>query len=43
MATWIQRYFSTNERAQTTIAVAASAIGAVGAIMFAVAAFLLTH
>lgn len=43
MATWIERHFSTSERAQTTIAVTASVIAAVGAIMFAVAAFLLTH
>jgi hypothetical protein len=40
---WIDRHFSDNERAQTTIAIIGSAVAAIGVVLFAVAAFLLMH
>lgn len=43
MAAWIERHFSDNVQAQTTIVVVASAIGAVGVVLFAIGTFLMTR
>lgn len=43
MEHWIERHFSDNVRAQTTIVIFASAIGAVGVVLFVIAVFLLKH
>lgn len=43
MQKWLERNFSDNVQAQKTIATWASVFGAVGAVMFAIAFWLLKH
>jgi hypothetical protein len=40
MKNWVERHFSDNVRAQTTIAIAGSAVGAAGVVLFILALLL---